>query len=438
MVGYALFVGKKMNEKPLKIAVIGSGVAGLTAAYLLNKKHTVSLIEKDDRIGGHTRTLTLSEGPDSGLAIDTGFIVMNLRNYPNFTRLLKELEVEIQKSCMTFSYHDEQENYGYAGTSLRGILPDLSYLFKQRHIALVGDLIRFSFIGYKDLKNGYLKDKTLGDYLDERAFSPEFQYSYLLPMGAAIWSSPLIKMRDFPAEPYLHFLENHGLLRLINPPQWYTIKGGSHSYVKAIVKSLKQAPKLNKDIEKILRPKNAPCEIHYHSGEIEYYDHVVVATHADTALRLLGDADTSEETRLSPWKYQDNQVILHTDTEFMPPKKALWASWNFLRKESEDNKKQDAPVSISYYMNRLQKLKTKRPYIVTLNPQKAIDPNKTINSTILTHPLYSFDALNSQEVLREKNGLRNTWFCGSYFGYGFHEDAVLSSVQVANAFDIHL
>ena len=208
--------------------------------------------------------------------------------------------------------------------------------------------------------------------------------------------------------------------------------------LKAIVKSLKQAPKLNKDIEKILRLKTPLARIHYHTCEIEYYDHVVIATHADTALKLLGDADPSEKNRLSPWKYQDNQVILHTDTEFMPPKKALWASWNFLRKESAANKGYGTPVSVSYYMNKLQKLKTKRPYIVTLNPQKAIDPNKTINSTIFTHPLYSFDALNSQEVLREKNGLRNTWFCGSYFGYGFHEDAVLSSVQVANAFDIHL
>lgn len=427
-----------MSEEPLKIAVIGSGVAGLTAAYLLNKKHAVTLIEKEDRIGGHTRTLTLSEGPDAGLAVDTGFIVMNLRNYPNFTRLLKELGVEIQKSCMTFSYHDAENNYGYAGTSLRGILPDLSYLFKRRHIALVSDLIRFAFIGYKDLKSGYLKEKTLGDYLDERKFGFEFQNSYLFPMGAAIWSSPMQKMRDFPAEPYLHFLENHGLLRLINPPQWYTVKGGSHSYVKAIVNTLKQKPKLDTTIKKIVRPENALCEIHYNSGEIEYYDHIVIATHADTALQLLGDPDPSEESRLSPWKYQDNRVILHTDTHFMPSKKALWASWNFLRMESESHDQKDAPVSVSYYMNRLQRLKTHTPYIVTLNPQKEIDPNKTINSTILTHPLYSFDALNSQQVLREKNGLRNTWFCGSYFGYGFHEDAVLSSVQLANAFDIHL
>ena len=427
-----------MSEKPLKIAVVGSGVAGLTAAYLLNKKHDVTLIEKEDRVGGHTRTLTLSNGPDAGLPIDTGFIVMNLRNYPNFNRLLNELGVAIQKSCMTFSYHDAQNDYGYAGTSLRGVLPNLSYLFKQRHLSLVGDLIRFAFIGYKDLKNGYLKGKTLGEYLDERKLGSEFQYSYLFPMGAAIWSSPMLKMRDFPAEPYLHFLENHGLLRLINPPQWYTIQGGSHSYVKAILKTLKQAPKVDARIQKIVRPENAPCEIHYDTGAIEYYEHIVVATHADTALKLLGDADPSEEGRLSPWKYQDNQVILHTDTQFLPPKKALWASWNFIRKESETHSTEVAPVSVSYYMNRLQRLKTNRPYIVTLNPQKAIDPNKTINSTILTHPLYSFDALNSQQILREKNGLRNTWFCGSYFGYGFHEDAVLSSVQIANAFDIQL
>jgi predicted NAD/FAD-binding protein len=159
-----------MSDEPLKIAVIGSGVAGLTAAYLLNKKHAVTLIEKEDRIGGHTRTLTLPEGPDAGLAVDTGFIVMNLRNYPNFTRLLNELDVAIQESCMTFSYHDAENNYGYAGTSLRGILPDLSYLFKRRHIALVADLIRFAFIGYKDLKSGYLEGKTLGEYLDARKF----------------------------------------------------------------------------------------------------------------------------------------------------------------------------------------------------------------------------------------------------------------------------
>ena len=424
-----------MTPKPKKkIAVVGSGVAGLSAAYWLNKKHDVYLIEKEDRIGGHTRTLEMSGGEDAGLAIDTGFIVMNLRNYPIFSRLLKELNIEIQKSCMTFSYFNHSDNYGYAGTSLIGLIPKLSYLFNLKHFALVGDLIRFAFIGHQDLKSGFLKGKTLGDYLDERHFCPEFQNAYLFPMGAAIWSSPMLKMREFPAEPYLHFLENHGLLRLINRPQWYAIKGGSHSYAKAILGKLKNKPRTSVSIKEIRRSSQDQVTLHYSDGQSENFDHVVIATHADTALELLGDADDTEKASLKPWHYQANTVILHNDTDFMPPSKSLWASWNFIRKRGDTNA---SPVSVSYYMNRLQRLKTKIPYIVTLNPQTQVDPEKMINQTILTHPTYSFDAIDSQKFLRSNNGRRNTWFCGSYFGYGFHEDAVQSSAAIANAFDIH-
>lgn len=422
-------------QVPQKIAVVGSGVAGLTAAYLLNKKHDVYLIEKEDRIGGHTRTLEMTGDRDTGLAVDTGFIVMNLRNYPNFSRLLKELNVEIQKSCMTFSYFDHTHNYGYAGTSLAGLIPKLSYLFNLKHFALIGDLVRFAFVGYRDLKSGFLKNKTLGDYLDERHFCPEFQNAYLFPMGAAIWSSPMLKMRDFPAEPYLHFLENHGLLRLINRPQWYSIKGGSHTYVKAILNQLKNKPLTSKSIQRVFRTTQNQVHIEYADGRTEQFDHVIIATHADTALELLSDADASEKAALEPWTYQANQVILHNDINYMPPNKSLWASWNFIRK-SGDTKA--SPVSVSYYMNRLQKLETETPYIVTLNPQTEINPEKIINQTVLTHPSYSFESMDSQKLLRAQNGNRNTWFCGSYFGYGFHEDAVHSSVAIAKAFDIHL
>ena len=422
-------------DSPKKIAVIGSGVAGLTAAYLLNKKHDVTLFEKNNRIGGHTRTLIIPDGEDKGLAVDTGFIVMNKKNYPHFSQLLKTLDVELQKSCMTFSYFDYLTDYGYAGTSLRGLIPDFSYLFKLRHFALIGDLLRFAVIGYKDLKSGYLKDKTLGDYLDDRQFCPEFQNSYLFPMGAAIWSSPIIKMRDFPAEPYLHFLENHGLLRLINPPQWYTVKGGSHTYISEILKTLKNPPKTNVSIKQILRPENNSVQLRFDSGLVETFDHIVIATHADTALELLGDPTSIEQAGLSPWTYQNNSVILHKDTAFMPPSKSLWASWNFIRKAGNQ---QSSPVSVSYYMNRLQSLNVKDPYIVTLNPQTEINPREIINQTVLTHPLYSFDALNGQKILRENIGDRNTWLCGSYFGYGFHEDAVQSSLKIAKAFGIEL
>ena len=435
MGGYPLSIFKKMTSAPLKIAVIGSGVAGLTAAHYLNKKHTVHLIEKSDQIGGHTRTLCLSSGADAGLAIDTGFIVMNLKNYPRFNQLLRELKVEIQKSCMTFSYYDSASDYGYAGTGLRGMLPKLSYLFDLNHFALIGDLIRFAFIGYKDLKSGFLKNLSLGDYLDERRFSPAFQNRYLFPMGAAIWSSPMLKMREFPAEPYLHFLDNHGLLRMFNAPQWYTVVGGSQRYVQAILDRLKQAPKVSTEIDCIRRPKGLRPEIHYTSGTIESFDHIIIATHADTALSLLGDPNESEKERLSPWKYQENTVILHRDTDFIPPNKSHWASWNFMRSGGDLHSAATAPVSVSYYMNRLQNLKTKTPYLVTLNPQKPIDPDSLIDQTKMTHPLYSFASLESQSKLRSENGQRNTWFCGSYFGYGFHEDAVCSSVELVRMLD---
>ncbi|MAV39290.1 MAG: amine oxidase [Puniceicoccaceae bacterium] len=435
MGGNPLSIFKKMSVAPLKIAVIGSGVAGLTAAHYLNKKHSVHLIEKSERIGGHTRTLNLSEGKDAGLAVDTGFIVMNLRNYPHFNRLLKELKVGIQKSCMTFSYTDTASGYGYAGTGLHGMLPQLSYLFNLSHYALIGDLIRFAFIGYKDLKSGFLKNLSLGDYLDERKFCPAFQNRYLFPMGAAIWSSPMLKMREFPAEPYLHFLDNHGLLRMINPPQWYTIKGGSQRYVQAILNRLKEAPRICTEIDSIRRPEGSAAEIQFVSGAVESFDHIVIATHADTALSLLGDANESERGRLSPWTYQENEVILHSDTDFMPTKKSHWASWNFMRRQGDGRSAASAPVSVSYYMNRLQKLKTKTPYLVTLNPQKKINPDALINRTRMTHPLYSFAALESQKQLQSENGKRNTWFCGSYFGYGFHEDAVRSSVELVQALD---
>ena len=425
-----------MSSNPLNIAVIGSGVAGLSAAYLLNQKHRVTLIEKSKRIGGHTRTLDLRLNSDTNLKIDTGFIVMNLRNYPLFNKLLEELNVSIQKSCMTFSYSDTIKNYSYAGTSFRGMFPHIKYLFDLNHFALIGDLVRFALIGHKDLKSGFLKRKTLGDYLDERRFCPVFQNRYLFPMGAAIWSSPVSKMRDFPAEPYLHFLDNHGLLRMLNAPQWFTIKGGSQTYVKAILKTFNNEPKCGAKIQKILRPENAPIEIYYSSGEIETYDHVIIATHADTALELLGDADTCEKKCLSPWRYQENHVFLHTDKTYLPPKKIHWASWNFLRKQSSDNfTNNSSPVCVSYYMNRLQNLKASETYIVTLNPQTEIDPKKIINKTVMTHPLYTFDSLNSQSQLKVNNGRRNTWYCGSYFGYGFHEDAVRSSFELVKRLD---
>lgn len=422
------------NEKKQKIAVIGCGVAGLTAAWLLQRKHQVHLFEKNAYAGGHTRTLQVQSGPDAGTAVDTGFIVMNHRNYPNFTEVLSQLGVALEDSEMTFSFHDQASQYGYSGNSVGSLFPSLSYWFKLSHLSLIRDLWRFARIGYRDLQSGYLEGKTLGQYCQARGFGKPFLQNYLYPMGAAIWSSPVEQMQSFPAQPYLHFLENHGLLRLKNRPQWRYVKGGSRSYVTAMLKSFANPPQLSAAPQYIRRTAQGVV-LRTHDGQDLEFDQVVIGAHADEALKLLQDPSETERANLAPWKYQDNTVVLHTDRNFLPPNPKLWSSWNFIR---EPGQAESRPVLVSYYMNRLQNLQTEHDYIVTLNAQQAIRPECIINSTTLTHPLYSFDSMATQSKLSANNGQQNTWFCGSYFGYGFHEDAVRSAVDVAAGFGISL
>ncbi|PXA03921.1 amine oxidase [Coraliomargarita sinensis] len=424
----------KAESQRKKIAVVGCGVAGLTAAWLLNRRHEVHLFEKNDYIGGHTRTLKIKDGVDTGLAVDTGFIVMNHRNYPLFTKVLKQLGVKLADSSMTFSFHDKTSGYGYSGNTLSTLFPKLSYYFMPKHLGLVRDLARFARIGYRDLQSGYLEGKTLGQYFESRSFGQNFRENYFYPMGAAIWSSPVEEMENFPAQPYLHFLENHGLLRLTNRPQWKYVKGGSRSYVKTMLKDFKKKPNLNAAPDGIRRTTDGVI-LRKQDGEELAFDHLVIGAHADEALAMLDDPSEEEKANLSVWRYQPNEVVLHTSETHLPPDPKQWSSWNFLR-EPGDGKSR--PVLVSYYMNRLQNLKTGNHYIVTLNAGASIPEDKVINRTTLTHPLYSEQALASQPRLARTNGKRNTWFCGSYFGYGFHEDAVQSAVEVAKGFGIEL
>lgn len=424
------------SDGRLKIAVVGCGVAGLTAGWLLSRQHDIHFFEKNEYIGGHTRTLKISEGPDKGLPVDTGFIVMNHRNYPLFSKLLEQLGVNVAESSMTFSFHDRRNGYGYSGNNLQALFPQLSYLFSRPHWSLIRDLKRFAKLGFQDLNSGFLEGKTLGEYFSERPFGEPFLNTYLYPMGAAIWSSPLARMADFPAQPYLHFLENHGLLRLTNRPQWQYVAGGSRTYVEAMLKSFKRKPQINCSPKCITRQeKTGKVELEFPDGRVDVFDHVVIGTHADEALALLADPSPKEKETLGKWKYQPNRVILHTDTRFLPPNPKQWSSWNFLR-ENEDP--HETPVAVSYYMNRLQRLQTQENYIVTLNPVSEIASEKVINETTLTHPLYSFESMATQAQLMKMNGQRNTSYCGSYFGYGFHEDAVRSAVEVSKNFGIEL
>ena len=424
-----------VSDKPLKIAVVGCGVAGLTAAWLLSRRHSVHLFEKNDYAGGHTRTLRVPSGPDEGVAVDTGFIVMNHRNYPHFTEVLRQLGVELADSSMTFSYYDRASDYGYSGNTLGSLFPKASYLFKPHHLSLLKDLWRFARIGYRDLNSGFLEGKTLGQYFKSRRFGSAFLNNYLYPMGAAIWSSPVAKMADFPAQPYLHFLENHGLLRLTNRPQWKYVAGGSRTYVEAMLCDFPCAPELSTPPQSIRRTESGVV-LQMPNGEEQHFDHVVIGAHADEALQLLAAPSDSERERLGPWRYQPNTVVLHTSLTHLPPNPKLWSSWNFIRESAQDDASQ--PVSVSYYMNRLQDLQTQRDYVVTLNASDEIPDAYVINRTTLMHPLYSFDSMATQPKLVAMNGERNTWFCGSYFGYGFHEDAVKSAVEVAERFGIKL
>ncbi|MGB0415064.1 MAG: NAD(P)/FAD-dependent oxidoreductase [Coraliomargarita sp.] len=422
------------SESPLKIAVVGCGVAGLTAAWLLSRKHEVHLFEKNNYPGGHTRTLDITDGPDAGTPVDTGFIVMNHRNYPHFTEVLRQLKVELADSSMTFSFNDTVSGYAYSGNSIGSLFPSLGYYFKPAHLAFVRDLWRFAKVGYRDLQSGYLAGRTLGEYCDERKFGNAFLHHYLYPMGAAIWSSPIQELREFPAQPYLHFLENHGLLRLTNRPQWKYVKGGSRTYVRAMLKTFKHPPQLNAAPQTIQRHEHG-VSLLMQDGEALEFDHVVIGAHADEALKLLLDPSDAEQQNLGPWRYQPNTVTLHTDTTHLPNSSKLWSSWNFAREPGHSDQR---PVSVSYYMNRLQDLQTERDYIVTLNTTRPIAGNCVINQTTLMHPLYSTESMATQPRLREMNGAQNTWFCGSYFGYGFHEDAVRSAVEVAQGFGIEL
>lgn len=422
------------SSEGLKIAVVGCGVSGLTAAWLLGRKHDVHLFEKNDYVGGHTRTLKVPGGPDADTPVDTGFIVMNHRNYPCFTEVLKQLGVALEDSSMTFSFYDRETGYGYAGNSFRSLFPSISHYFKPKHWSFVSNIRRFAKVGYEDLKSGYLEGKPLGEYCDHRGFSAAFLNHYLYPMGAAIWSSPIEEMHRFPAQPYLHFLENHGLLRLTNRPQWKYVKGGSRTYVEAMLKQFRNPPLVSAAPTSIRRHEGG-VELITKSGESLHFDHVIIGTHADEALALLEDPSPRETELLSPWSYQPNEVVLHTSVEQLPPDKRLWASWNFMRAPGQ---LESRPVSVSYYMNRLQNLKTVKDYVVTLNPEVEIPEECVINRTVLTHPLYSFDSMNTQKQLSSGNGALNTWFCGSYFGYGFHEDAVRSAVEVAQGFGIEL
>lgn len=418
------------SESRMRIAVIGAGVGGITSAFLLQSSHDVVLFEKSSRLGGHTNTITIPDGPDAGARVDTGFIVLNDQTYPLFHRFLSRLGVEVRESDMSFSYRSDAANVEYAGTDLHGLFAQRENILRPAFWGMLHGIRRFAKETLAALPGGELDQLSLGDVLRRGKYSPSFRDWYLLPMGSAIWSAPLAEILDFPAATFVRFFKNHGLLALQNRPRWQTVVNGSKTYVERFAEQFPGEIRLNADIASVDR-SDSGVSIHFRDRVSEAFDKVVFACHADEALGLIIRPSAEEKAALGAWRYERNLAVLHTDVSVLPKRRRAWASWNYLQEESPGNA---APASVTYHMNRLQGLRCTRDYCVSLNPRRSFPRETVITEITYHHPVFSASSVASQQSLPELNGRRNTYFCGSYFGYGFHEDAVRSADAVGRCF----
>jgi len=422
------------NGSGLKIAVVGGGVAGIVSAHLLQRRHEVTLMDKNDYLGGHTHTIEVDEGANGKVPVDTGFIVLNDRTYPHFNRFLDQLGVKRVATDMALSYHCGETGFCYAGTDLNGLFAQRSHIYSLSHWRFLMRVLSFGLKTLKNLKLGNLHGLTLGEYVARERVPGEVVDRYIVPMASAIWSTPHQDIFKYPMETFARFYDNHGLLSFTQRPRWFFIEGGSHTYVKAFRRSFRGRLRLDAPVVRIGRMPGG-VRLLFSNGAEEFYDKVVIAAHADEALQLLEDPSPQEQALLSPWSYTPNRVLLHTDASVLPPFPRAWAAWNCFRSKEKPS---PSGICVSYYMNRLQKLNTLRHYCVSLNLEREVHPEHILARLLYTHPMYTFDSIATQEKLDLLNGDRNTYFCGSYFGHGFHEDAVRSAVQVGLLFGLEL
>ncbi len=418
----------------LNIAVVGGGVAGITAAWLLGKAHDVTLIERNDYIGGHTNTITVHEPGGGTIPVDTGFIVCNPSTYPLFYKLLAEWGVSLRDSDMSFGYYCDTTQLGYVGPSLREFCRQYQNFLRPAFLRMILEQRRFNRRVLKDLNREDLNELPLASYLQEVGASPYFLKHYVLPMAAAVWSCPDAGMLQYPASTFLRFSHNHGLLDPRRSLSWQTVVGGSQTYVRAF-RARFQGELISGLPVRAVHRNAGGVTVHFQQGESRSFDRVVMAAHADESLALLADARDDERRLLSAWQYHRNPTVLHTDARLLPPARRLWASWNYFRRESQSP---ESPVPITYYMNRLQGLKCERDYFVSLNAGDMVDSSKVIYSTTYTHPAYTSRSIAAQRELKQLNGANQTYFCGSYMGYGFHEDAVASAAAIAEKCGVKL
>ena len=411
----------------MKIAIIGSGISGLTCAYHLHQEHDITLFEANDYVGGHSATQQV-KAQSGDYAIDTGFIVFNDRNYPHFTKLLNEIGVECQPTQMSFSVRNEQSQLEYNGHSISSLFAQKSNLVRPSFYRFIFEIIRFNREAKEALAAQNLEGLSLADFLSRNHFSEYFCQNYILPMGAAIWSSTLADVRELPLRFFLQFFANHGLLDLKNRPQWFVIKGGSREYVEKLIAPFKDKIRLNAPVEQVLRNENGVRLVV--KGNVESFDQVIFACHSDQALRLI-DAPTEQERQiLRAIPYQANEVMLHTDERLLPSRKKAWASWNY--RLSEENQADSNPTTLTYNMNILQDLGAPETFCVTLNQSALIDSNKILKRLCYSHPNFSRESLEAQQARANISGHNRSWFCGAYWYSGFHEDGVRSALDVVS------
>lgn len=411
----------------MRIAVIGSGISGLAAAWLLDRRHEVHLFEKRARLGGHTHTVVHERG-GRVLPLDTGFIVFNRVTYPNLIRVFDELEVESQPSDMSFSVSSPNPDFEYASHGMRGLFAQRELLLSLRYARLLVDVVRFGRRGRRVLAGAPDPLVTVADFLEEGRFSDGFARYFLLPMIAAIWSSGAGAAAEYPRDALLRFFANHGLLQITDQPEWRTVVGGSSAYIEPMIRGFRDRVHLGSGVSRIHRTSHE-VGLELEDGTTHHFDHVVVAAHADQALAMLAEPSVEERELLGCWEYSVNDTWLHTDESLMPRRRDAWASWNYLLPEDETSHRR---VAITYHLNRLQRLHEERQYLVTLNPPREPAAESMIRRMRYTHPMYTSTCVASQPDLPRLNGVRRTHFCGAYFGNGFHEDGLVSAIAVAD------
>ena len=411
----------------MKIAVIGSGISGLSAAYLLSKKYKVDLFEKNDHFGGHSYTVEVETEDEKDLvSLDLGFIVFNKINYPNLIKLFNFLKIPYEKSNMAFSVSIKNSNIEYSGSGIGGLFSNKLNILNFNFLKMIKEIIFFYKEAEKMNEENY-QDQTLGDFLKTKKMSNYFINFHIIPIVAAIWSMPLSSAQKMPMSLFLNFFKNHGLFKIKNRPQWYTVEGRSKTYVNKILQSISGEYFKNYEIKKVFRNKNEARLFYGSSNEYFDYDHVIFATHANEALKLIENPTENEKKILKNFEYKKNTAFLHSDDRLMPKSKNAWSSWNSIMDSKDLNKN-----CVTYWLNKLQNIKTEKNYFLSLNPIFDIDKKKIIKKVEFTHPFYDIKTIKAQKHLSELQGVNNSWFCRSYFGYGFHEDGLNSAMDIVS------